>query len=178
MEDQENSGLNFYYNRQKRLENAPKNVQDYYNGTMKMPPKGLFRMLFYQRSSRIVFVVLVFALVLSLFITFTARLSNSGTVSGINAELNAFSYDDSVYISLMFSPPKKKNSSFSGTVSAEICGLDKEKNVIQKENLSGFYDGEELFLRTIFQDYDIIQVTAEIYTTDSQKKLEAAVSKN
>ena len=66
----ENPGeLNFYYNREERLKNAPRTVKDFYNGKMKTPPRGLIKVLVATKGSRIIFLTLVFVTALGIAIS-------------------------------------------------------------------------------------------------------------
>ena len=64
METRENGEepLIFRYNRNERLKNAPKNVQDFYSGNFSTAPKGLFKSLFANKTSKIMFLTIIFLL--------------------------------------------------------------------------------------------------------------------
>ena len=56
--------------------------------------------------------------------------------------------------------------------------FDSQKQLINKELLTGSYQGIETYLRTTFTDYDIVNVVAEIKISKYEKNLSSVVKKN
>lgn len=182
--DEENKNLDermvFHYNREERLKRAPKIVQDYYSGNFKPYKGGLFKSLVNTRANRLLFVTIVFAFGIILFVRYFGPEKRSGTLNKVDVNLSAFSYEDSVYASVKFNTAGKKiKGSFEGgvPVSATVYAFDKEGVTVSEEKLSGKYEGNELFLRTTFNDYDIIKVSAVCSMGEALLSLESPVEK-
>ena len=92
---------------EERIKNAPKIVQDYYNGTGIKFEKGLFRVLVAKKSNRFIFLVMIIMIAV-VFITgnLTGR-DNLKVVNGYECELQSFSYDDKLYASVKIHPVLK-----------------------------------------------------------------------
>ena len=98
----------------------------------------------------------------------------------VDVNLSAFSYEDSVYASVKFHEAGKKiKSDFEGGVPvyATFSAHDKEGTTVSEEKVTGKYEGNELFLRTTFQDYDIIKIDAVCSMGDSLLKLDCPIEK-
>ena len=170
----------FHYNREDRLKHAPEIVQDYYSGKFHPYKGGLFKSLVNTRSNRLLFVTIVFAFGIILFVNYFGPQKSSGTLAGVDVKLSAFSYEDSVYASLKVEQAsKKKKDAFKDgiPVSATFQAHDKEGVVVKEEKVSGKYEGNEIFLRTTFTDYDIISISAVCSMLDSLSSLEAPIEK-
>lgn len=170
----------FRYNRAERLRHAPKIVQDYYSGEFAPYKGGLFKSLVKTRGNRLLLVTIVFMFGILIFMRAFGPQKSSGSLSGVDVNLSAFSYGDSVYASVKLSEAgKKKKPDFAEgvPVSATITAYDKENSVLFEERVGGKYDGNELFLRTTFTDYDIIRVGAVCNMGDSFASLESEIEK-
>ena len=170
----------FHYNRAERLRRAPKIVQDYYSGDFKPYKGGLLKSLVSTRGNRLLFVTIIFAFGIILFMNYFGPLKSAGSLSGVDVNLSAFSYEDSVYASLKVKDAsKKKKDDFNDgvPVSVTFSAYDKENTLVHEEKLTGKYEGNEIFLRTTFSDYDIIKVSAVCSMRDSYSTLETAVEK-
>ncbi len=175
--ENEEDKMVFYYNREERLKNAPKNVQDLYNGNFKVFKPGLFRALVSTKSNRLAFFVLVLCFALVLFLAiFNKR--NEGTLNGIPLELTAFSFEENVYASLKFCAPSKKYAG-SGRENIDVYFefLDADKNPVHKGQELFIYEGKESFLRTTFRDYDIFYVMMRLELGEKSVELTANVEK-
>lgn len=170
----------FHYNREERLKHAPEIVQDYYSGKFKPYKGGIFRSLVNTKANRLLFVTIIFAFGIIYFVNYFGPQKSSGSLSGVDVNLSAFSYGNSVYASLCVKDAaRKKISEFAdGTlVSAHFTAYDKDNAVLLEKKISGKYDGKELFLRTTFSDYDIIKVTVVCSMRESYSSLETQVEK-
>ena len=170
----------FHYSREERLKRAPKIVQDYYAGDFKPYKGGLFKSLVNTRANRLLFVTIVFAFGILWFVNYFGPQKSSGSLAGVDVKLSAFSYEDSVYASFKIEEAgKKKKALFADgvPVSAVISACDKDGAVVHEEKLSGKYEGNELFLRTTFSDYDIIKVSAVCSMLEGAASLETQVEK-
>ena len=176
--------LHFYYNREERLKHAPKIVRDYYDGSGGRPVKGLFRVLVANRGNRIMLIsVILFAAFVWFYSSFSER--KSSTFMGASVTLSAFSYEDSVYASMKFSPPKNKrnkpNNNFAAPVSFPVnvlfSAVDNNGGISAEQEVNDVYNGEDLFIRTRFNDYDIIKVKAVLSSGAEQKDFFVTVEK-
>ncbi len=167
--------LIFYYSREERLKNAPRSVKNYYNGNMKTPPKGLIKVLVATKGSRIMFLTLVFLTALGIALSLVEKTSNSDKRDGIHYSLNAFSFDEMVYVSLKLD----ENQSFKKSESIDVSFIAKDSTgtVAAKNTDSGTYSGKELFFRTTFYDYDIIEIGAVIQVNGNDIVLSTPVEK-
>ncbi len=157
--------LVFHYNREERLKNAPQNVKDYYSGKFKPYKQGIFKSLVSTKANRMIFFALLICVGAVLFNTFFGGRDNKTDANGIPLELKAFSVEEKIYVSLKAGKVSKKNrQKISGGVPifATFSALDSQKNALLSSQENDLYDGKELFLRTTFTDFDIIQVSAEI----------------
>lgn len=182
--DDSGNGLHFYYNREERLKNAPKIVQDYYNGRGPRPVKGVFKVLVATPANRFVLITLVAMTVFTWFFSRKSEKPYCKTVNGVQATLSAFSYEDSIYASLKLTPQKDKNA-VSGRkvndgeipVSARFSSTDSSKQTVSEDEVSGRYSGAEIYLRTKFADYDIVNIAAKVTINGKSETLSAAVEK-
>lgn len=170
----------FHYSRSERLKRAPKIVQDYYSGDFKPYKGGLLKSLVNTKSNRLLFVTIIFAFGIILFMNYFGPQKSTGSLSGVDVSLSAFSYEDSLYASLKIKDASKKKkeeykSGFPVTVTFSV--YDKENLVIGERKVSGKYDGKEIFLRTTFSDYDIIKVGAVCSMNGGLVSLESPVEK-
>ena len=174
-ESENQDGLNFYYNRDERLKNAPRTVKDFYNGNMKTPPRGLIKVLVATKGTRIMFLTLVFITALGIAISLVEKTSNSDKKDGIHYSLSAFSFEEVVYVSLKLD----ENTSYKKTTNLEISfnAKDKSGTISAKNTETGTYSGIEQFFRTTFYDYDIIEIDAVIQVDGKTILLTAPVEK-
>lgn len=174
--------LNFRYNRTERLKSAPKEVQDYYNGNWKGPPKGFFKALVHTTGSKFIFAALCFVLAISVVVMIVNSRENIITFANVKSEISAFSFDDIVYVTLQCQEKNTKaNEKTDSMIQKEqtdtidtidtiknnkikvvLKALDAQKNIINFSEQEDFFTKNEIFFRTTFQDYDIISVLAEI----------------
>ncbi|MBR0100396.1 MAG: hypothetical protein IJP90_11885, partial [Treponema sp.] len=74
---------------------------------------------------------------------------------------------------------KKVKSDFTEGVPvwATVTAYDKDGGAVAEEKLIGKYEGNELFLRTTFSDYDIIRIGAVCGMGEALLSLESPVEK-
>lgn len=170
--------LVFHYSRDERVKRAPELVQKYYSGDFKAFRPGLFRALTATRPNRLILFALVICFAVVAFAGFFGPKKNACVFMGSDVELSAFSYDETVYVSLRFSDADKKHSGdFSDgiPVSAEFKIYGAEDVPVSEHSSVGKYMGKELFIRTTFADYDIVKATADVAILGELFHLEASV---
>ncbi len=160
-----------------RLKNADETVRQFYAEQEAVSKQGIFRTLVRTKTSRFLLVTIV---VLSLLIFMLPMITDekSATVSDIPVQLSAFSFEDSVYVSLKFASKGDVSFESSVPVFAVFKAYSKEEQLVFSGDSQGFYNGEELFLRTSFSDYDIVSVEAVVTVSADTATLRCNVSKN
>lgn len=153
--------LNFHYNRAERLKRAPENVRQFYDGTAPKPPKGLFKALIHTSHGKFMLGAVVLALVVVTVVLFFGEQANVKTAGAVTFTLSAFSFEDSVYVSIK-AHENKNAENLPVTADIVFFALSEEKQPISRQENMLIYEGKEEFCRTIFTDYDIISVHAEI----------------
>lgn len=148
----------FHYSREERLKHAPKNVQNFYKGKFGFSEGGLIRVLLSNKSSKLLFLTIVVVAALGIGISIVDSTDNVNKKNGVKYSLNAFSFDDTVYVSLKIDEVKGYAS--KDDISITFMALDSTGTVVHQTFQQGIYDGNESFFRTTFSDYDIIQVEA------------------
>lgn len=166
--------LEFRYKRSQRLETAPQNVKDYYDGNFKMVEKGLFKGFFQNKSTKLMFFVVIFLIALSYFLNYFGNSENIINVEGIQIELAAVVLEDTLYCSLMFSdfPDFGAREEF---VIATFNIYDSENNLINTDFDSGIYNGKKTYFRSSFTDYEIKKIQCELDFCDNMYILKTGV---
>ncbi len=177
--DDEAQNLTFHYNREERLKNAPKMVRDYYSGDYKMPPKGLFKMLVYTKSSRIMLFVLIACLLLALFIGLMSPNADEGALSNIKLKLTAFAFQDNIYTQIVLKPDEKNTEkSIETSIDVDFNFYDVDGALVETVKKTDIYKGNELAIGTTSTDYDILKVEAVVTIDNEQSALKATVKRD
>ena len=154
--DEEEAGaeeerLVFYYDRSKRVKNAPQIVQDYYSGKFTAFRPGLFKALVATKANRFILFTLVVCFLMVLFVGFFGPKDNVCVIRGVKADLSAFVYEDfgeKVYVDLKLDPPSKQ---FLGEyeeplpVKITFSAVNNDLQVIEKIVVEQTYSGKELY---------------------------------
>ena len=165
--------LVFRYNREERLKNAPQIVRDAYDG--KMNPLRGFKVLWVNKSNRYLLLSLVIFIGFVWVFTAISNTRNYVKINNLAFEINAFSYQDEVYVTLKVNDKKADEKSAPVKVDAEVFFINNDNQIIEKKELSLVYrDGEET-LATKAGDYDIIRVDAIITAAEKEKEVTVAV---
>lgn len=175
--------LVFHYNRENRISRAPSRVKSAYDGTMKKPPKGFFRALIHTKSSRIMLIVMVLVLGFTVASLLTGGSKSKGRIEDIIFRLSAFSFEDTIYISLQISPDEKMQSKTKSILPKEriIDAIFSFKNAegesLVQQSLTKTFENNEIFLRTTLSDYDILSVDCVLQIDNQDIMLETRVEK-
>ncbi|MBQ0052106.1 MAG: hypothetical protein KBT11_08600 [Treponema sp.] len=174
--------LVFHYNREDRIKNAPDLVKQYYSGELNRK-RGLFRVLVSTKGNRFMLFALVVCFIIIGFVEFFGPSSNVDTVSGISSKLTAFSYEDTIYVSLKLEKAGKKyleaHKDENGVeVFALVQAYDADNQLLFEDKVNGKYEGKDLFLRTSFTDYDIFSIKAQLAAGGEVKNLSCSVEKH
>jgi hypothetical protein len=171
--------LNFHYNREDRLKDAPTVVKKYYAGELPTAPKGLFKALVHTKSSRFTFMALILVLALVVALIFFGPKANQNSIGNTEFNLSAFSFEEKVFVSIK-TETKINQTEIQIPLEISISALDKESQILNQEKIETVITENEEFIRTIFTDYDIISVEVEVLNTESKEKisLSCSVTKN
>lgn len=164
----------YYYNREERLKRAPDIVKKYYNGEMKTV-RGI--RVFFTKQNRYIFFALIFFVGAIWIYTGLNQTREYSLINGIDCNLQAFSYEEEVYVTIKFNPNKKTKELSPKKISAEILMIDPNNQVSDKQNLSILYESGEQYIRTKFTDYDIIRVDVNVTVGDETKEISSAVKR-
>jgi len=164
-------GLVFRYNREERIKNAPKIVQDYYAGKLN-PTKGLFKALVATKFNRFMLFTVALCFAVVLIVNAFGNRPSLATAAGFEFELSSFCYDDNIYAQVKVHPLKKsladKNFPIDKfikdqeKVSVVFSFYDADGQVLDKIQKSEEIEKKAFFIRTNSPDYDIIKVTANV----------------
>lgn len=167
----------FHYNRERRLAHAPKIVQDYYSGKMKIGPQGLFKSLVATRANRFMFFSVVICAAALLFMWHFGPRKDRNTVHNVPVQLTAFSYMDTVYTDLTLEDATAKYEEARPVpVSCTFSFFNVDGQLVQAEKISAVYDGTQQKLATTFPDYDILEVRVAFRIADEESELSASVA--
>ena len=156
METRENNEetLIFRYDRSKRLQNAPQNVRDFYDGKFETSGKGLFRSLFGNKASKFAFLTVLILAIMSFIFTYLAPKDNTVNVENLTITLNAMKFEDSIYCSLEI-PSSADFENREEFVYATFNVYDGNNNLVNSDFSSGLYSGEKKYFRCTFIDFEI-----------------------
>ena len=171
-DDEADKKFIYRYNREERIARAPQLVKDYYAGKLK-PVRG-FR-IFLTKQNRYIFFALIFFVGATWIYTGLNRTRAGTTLEGINFELNAFSYEEEVYVSLQMKRSSRSRETAPVAVNAEFFAIDPNRQVSDKRQGQLVYDEGEKYIRTKFTDYDIIRVDVILNAGGTEKELSAEV---
>ncbi len=164
--------LHFHYNREDRIKRAPEIVRAHYDGTEKTLPKGFFKSLVHTKSSRFLLGSIILLIIMILFVTNINIVGNTATVKNISFELSAFTFEDTVFVSV-----KAHEAEVSDDISLSVYFIahDKQETIVAEASIHSIFDGNENFYRTTFSKYDIMSITCDILVEDEIIQLKASV---
>lgn len=178
-EGYENKDNNFvyYYNREERIARAPKIVQDYYSGNFNVSKKGLFGTMFATRSNKFLFLSIIVIMIFGW--CYSAYLNKTGvSFLGTTVKVSAFSFDETVYVSLELNQAKnKKNAGTPLLIDVVISVLDESDFIVDSYSERLQFTGDEINLKNKFHDYDLRKVVTELKTSDETKKMVTVIDR-
>ena len=161
----------FYYNRERRIANAPQSVRDYYDGKNR-PATGLFKVLVATPAKRVMFFSIIALCVIIIFLNYSLGEESTGTIGGVPVSLSAFAFEDAVYISLRFDDNAKLKD--ERLFLADILIFNADNQLFETRQFSQNYSGNEVFVRTKIPDYDILRIEAVVTMQSQQADTNAA----
>ena len=167
--------LHFFYNREERLKKAPQIVQDYYSGKFSVK-RGFFKVLVGNKGNRFLLISLVLFIAFVWAFTFFSN-RNYTVIDSIVCELKAFSYEEEVFVSLELKESKEKTEELKNV---KVIFNAIESSGVISQTSSEFlesYSGVKQFIRTKFNDYDIIKVVACVTIDNEEEEVSVVVER-
>jgi len=156
----ENESLNFRYSRERRLENAPLEVQNMYRDNK--PGKfGLFASLVADRPRKILFAIIVLLCLLILVLTILGYLDTSYTLAGNKLSIKAIR-NESNTINIAIIKTVNNKDAYTGMVEIIVAPRIKKKDEEYGEFPHRIYftmkDEERYYFTVPFTDNDLVMV--------------------
>lgn len=167
--------LHFFYNRQKRLENAPQIVRDYYDGKMN-PPRGFFKVLVSTKANKFLFLTLVVLTAFAMIYTRVMGASAKGEVDGVKCELSSFAYDEEVFTSVKVTCENEKLKD-PKVLTVHFYLSDVNSQLIYEEETQLLIQKTEDFVRLKTTDYELREAKAVVKLGAESIQLEASVKR-
>lgn len=177
---------------EERMKNAPQIVRDYYDGTAPKFEKGLFRALVSTKSNRLIFLVMIFCFAIVFIANNFSNAGNLKVVSGYECELQAFSYDGTLFASVKIHPlkeTKKKleklekqktetDAPLEFPVRIEFYGVSEDgiSMKLEKEASGTVFLNSNIY-RTDSEDYNIQTVVADVFIGGESGRMSVKVSR-
>jgi len=136
--------LNFHYNRERRLENAPQSVKDLYKEPVKNK-LGLLGPLIADRPRRIMFFVIIFLCVLIFALSRMGFFDNYHSLDGNRFEVSGLFFDENTIV--IIRKIKMKDEPYTGALNIAVSvPVKNPANEISIEDISVFYHRIDLTL--------------------------------
>ena len=165
----EEEALVFHYTKSEQL----KNIQESYRDQIAQNSKGFFKVLVRTKTSRTLLTIMLVTFAITLLTFFLAPGDNQKTLAEGKFTLSAFSFEDTIYVSLECSQDFLSHEGLSVIFQA----LDTHKNIISEVTKEFIITEKNSFLRTTFVDYDIMDVVAIIQGKNGTITLTKSVEK-
>ncbi|MCL2441846.1 MAG: hypothetical protein FWD13_00055 [Treponema sp.] len=141
--DSSHEGLTFYYSRERRLENAPKEVQDLYK-EQKKSRFSIFGTLVADRPRRILFVIIVILCAAIITLTITGYLDPSHTLDGNKIVLSAINVSGETYIKI--TKTARNDKAYAGAIDIVVSSLKpNEQNDVFAHRIFFTMEKEEVY---------------------------------
>ena len=170
----EETDIHFYYNRDERLARAPEIVQKAYNGGMR--PVTVIK-IFFTKENRFILLGLVVFVAFVWIYTGVNHTRNRISINGINCELQAFSFDEQIYVTLKLTAGKKYDSNVPEKINVDFFLIDNNSQVNQKDSQTVVFSGSDEVIRLKCTDYDIMRVDGIINAGGEEKEISAAIKR-
>ncbi len=157
----------FHYSREHRLESAPQNVRDLYNGNFELQ-RG-FKVLFKNKTNRFLLITLVVLTAFAMIYTKIEGTRNKSDLGDFKLELSSFSFEDKIYSTMKISDTSKKEVSERNPCILDytFSAIDVNNQVAESFSDSRLIDFKEDKVQWVITDFDIISIKTEV--TDGKK---------
>ena len=119
-------GLTFHYNRERRLENAPLEVQNLYKTEQKKIKFGLFSALVADRPRRMLFFIIIFLCGLILILSALGFFDSSYMIDGNRIEVTGTIYESATIISLK--KTVRNQGAYTGAIDIAVSPVIRDEN--------------------------------------------------
>nr|MCR5606941.1 hypothetical protein [Treponema sp.] len=130
------------------------------------------------RANRLLLMSIGICIAAYLITVLFGNIENQENINGVKIELLATNIENNLFASTHFFENEdiiKSNS--DEEIEVRFYCYDKNNRLVANKSVSQIYTGKDLFIRTSFQDYDILSVEAEIDYHNETKKVSAKVKK-
>lgn len=155
-DDRQQSELKFYYNRERRLQDAPESVRKAWEQGYLPKNRGFLRGLVGNPGSRSIFIAIVILSALVVALTLLDGGSASVRDGTFEAKLKAFLYGESVFVTLNCTDSPDQTDTFT----VQFQALDADNSVVSYAEVTGIWIDGSLAVRNVFTDYQIKAVRA------------------
>lgn len=161
--DPDKPDIVFHYNRERRLEHAPESVRKAHEQGIPHRP-GIIRGLMATPGLRSIFFVIVLLSVIITALTLFGPPQGYTKIGSAPVRLKAFLFDEQIYVTLTCN---ESETDSPVPVRAVIRGITEDEIVMESHEVTGLYTGKKLVFRTVFPDYGILRVEADLITANS-----------
>jgi archaellum component FlaG (FlaF/FlaG flagellin family) len=170
LDKDEDNNFHFYYDREKRIKNAPQIVKDFYAGKNK-PVKGI-RIFFTKQNRYITFALIFF--IAAIFIYSSMNKSRSyAKIQDLDCELSSFVYENQVYTKLNVKRNVKSKQTAPRQVTVDFYIINGDNQIAFTETQAFIYESGEKNLGMKNTDYEILRVEAKVTVDGVEKELSA-----
>ncbi|MBQ5491566.1 MAG: hypothetical protein IIT68_05880 [Treponema sp.] len=163
----EGPGVIFHYQRgsfREKENQATRDIAD----AITSRKNGFFKTLVKTRANRTLLIMLLVTMGVLLVVSFFSRGVDESVVDSMHCSLSAFSFEGSVYVTLKLEPQKKnqsnKNAPLQTVFDVQFSAINTDNAVADRNETQILctQGQEESYARTVFADYDIIQVLCTV----------------
>lgn len=156
-----NEPIVFHYNRRRRLENGPQDVRHVYDQPL-VPQSGFLRVLVANRALKSIFFSIIIMSVVIGVVTLVTGPPDRVLLNDIPFELNAFLFEETVYVTLTAGSDTTLKPEFPLLVEAVLTATDRTGTDLDHRDLMTVWNGGEQAMRTTFVDHELIKITAQV----------------
>lgn len=178
--DRGTGNLNFRYNRDRRLENAPEIVRETYRRGY-TPNKGFIKGLTANAGMRSVFFAILLLSAVIVGVSLFGTAPDTVNLSGVKVRSKAFLYGDSVFVTIALEPVSEalpQDDSAPVPVNAVIDGLGSSGEVLASQEVGGIYAGAPLNVRAALRDYELDKIRVRLRFGESVAELAVSVDRD
>lgn len=155
------------YNRDRRLANASEKIRQMHSSDF-IKRQGIFKSLVSNKSTRGVFILVIFVVLLNLFfLIINKKNAASYFIDGTKIALSSFRYSDKFLVNIRFYKNDKYfKQAGEDAIKVKFIFIDDENTIISISEQEGIYIGAELYLSAFSDSDSVKKVQAEILFRD------------
>ena len=170
----EQKGFTYYYNRERRLKNAPESVRRAWEEGYLPKNRGFIKGLVGNPGSRSIFITIVILSALIVALTFLNSRAHSIKTDSFEAQIKAFLYEETVFVTLAC----ESKDTIHEPLIISFFALDQNNNVVLSSEVIGIWEQKKLVARITFRDYSIKRVQSNFDIGETEVALIATVDRN